>query len=66
MVRIYILHYWVILMFWFLNPNISFCKIDFYRVEKIDMGNIPLTHLCQWNMLIQLSQVHTVAFIVRV
>ena len=32
---------------------ISFWKIKSYRVEIMDMGKIPQTQWCQWNMQIQ-------------
>ena len=32
-------------------PIVSYKNIYVYRVETLDMVNIPLTHWCQWKML---------------
>ena len=37
------------------HPIVLSQKIEVYRVETLDMGEIPLTHWCQWNMQMQLS-----------
>ena len=35
-------------------PIVSYQNIKVYRVETMDMGKIPLTYWCRWNMQIQL------------
>ena len=36
-------------------PIVSYQKVEVYRVETLEMGNILLTHLYQCKMQIQLS-----------
>ena len=37
----------------FYCPIVSPWKIEVYTSETLDMGKIPLTSWCQWNMQIQ-------------
>ena len=34
-------------------PLVSYQRKEFYRVETMDMGNIPLKQWRQWNILLQ-------------
>ena len=50
-----ILDYWGTLIF-FYHPIISYQRIKVYKVERMDIGKIFLTHWCLCGMQMQPSQ----------
>ena len=45
-------------------PIISYQWINFYRVERMDIGKISLTRWCQWDIQMQPIPLNTMLFIV--
>ena len=46
-------------------PIVSYQKVEVYRVETLEMGNILLTHWYQWKISNTIIPVNTIIFIVQ-